>query len=247
MSVRWVARHDDLGDPDLVVIPGTRSTIDDLSWLRATGLAAALDALRTASSPPPVILGICGGFQMMGEHIDDPDAVESSATSASGSGLVAGAHHVRRGQAHPPHRRHGVRHRGPEPRRLRDPPRPAPTRALYTPWFDGDAASQADDDVISAVARPETSAAPRCTASSKTTRSARGSWPTWLPAGDRPWEPSGLDYAAARQAQIDRVADACEEHLDLERIWRIVETGRAQPSRRARMNSTALPCISRAW
>jgi adenosylcobyric acid synthase len=229
VSVRWVARHDDLGDPDLVVIPGTRSTIDDLSWLRATGLAAALDALRTASSPPPVILGICGGFQMMGEHIDDPDAVESSQRSASGLGWLPvrttfAADKLTRLTAATASGTEVLSLDGYEIRHGRL--RPGP---LYTPWFDGDAASQADDDVISAV---DPSGDVRgTTLHGVFENDAFRSWFLADVAARRgqAWEPSGLDYAAAREAQIDRVADACEEHLDLERIWRIVETGALSP------------------
>ena len=228
VSVRWVARHDALGDPDLVIIPGTRSTIDDLSWLRATGLAAALDALRTSSSPPPVILGICGGFQMMGEHIDDPDAVESSQPSAVRVGLAARAHHVRGGEAH----------------RAAPPPRcPAPRSCPSTATRSVTAGSDP---------RPSTPRGSAVLRASRTTSSAQcdpsesvcattlhglfenDAFRSWFLADvaarrGRAWEPSGLDYTAAREEQIDRVADACEEHLDLERVWRIVEAGALSP------------------
>jgi adenosylcobyric acid synthase len=228
VSVRWVARHDALGDPDLVIVPGSRSTVDDLSWLRATGLAAALDALRTSAAPPPVILGICGGFQMMGERIDDPDAVESAQPSASGLGWLPvrttfAAEKLTRltaasvsGAASLSLDGYEIRHG-----RIRAGPR-------YTPWFDTGGASQADD-VISAV-DPSGDVRGTTLHGLFENNAFRSSFLADVAARrGRVWEPSGLDYAAAREEQIDRVADACEEHLDLERIWRIVEAGALSP------------------
>lgn len=227
VSVRWVGGHDGLGDPDLVILPGTRSTIDDLSWLRATGLAGALDALRRSSSPP-VILGICGGFQMLGSRIDDPDGVESSELTATGLGWLPvrtafGAHKLTRltrallppsatGAAALPFEGYEIRHG-----RLR------PGEG-YSSWFDG-AAVGGDDDVISAV---DPSGGVRGTTLHGLFED--NAFRSWFLADvaarrGRAWEPSGLDYAAAREEQIDRVADACEAYLDLGRIWRIVEGG----------------------
>ena len=71
---------------DLCVLPGTRATLSDLGWLRETGLADAV--VRRAREARPV-LGVCGGFQMLAEQIDDPDAVESpTATTVQGLGLL---------------------------------------------------------------------------------------------------------------------------------------------------------------
>ncbi|HET7523980.1 MAG TPA: hypothetical protein VFJ79_07545, partial [Acidimicrobiales bacterium] len=59
-----------LGVPDLIILPGTKTTVADLEWLRHTGLGEGI--LRLASSSPTTtILGVCGGYQMMGEKIDD--------------------------------------------------------------------------------------------------------------------------------------------------------------------------------
>jgi adenosylcobyric acid synthase len=66
VAVRLVAHPGQLGHPDLVVIPGTKATVADLEWLRERGLAAAM------ARSDAVILGICGGFQMMGRTITDP-------------------------------------------------------------------------------------------------------------------------------------------------------------------------------
>jgi adenosylcobyric acid synthase len=78
--VRFVSDPAELDDADLVVLPGSRATVDDLTWLRERGLAAAL---RGRSGP---VLGICGGFQMLGREI--VDEVESGAGRVEGLGLL---------------------------------------------------------------------------------------------------------------------------------------------------------------
>ncbi|MER6311793.1 cobyric acid synthase [Streptomyces sp. NPDC001657] len=81
--VRFVDRPEELADADLVVLPGTRGTVRALAWLRERGLADAV-ARRAAEGRP--VLGICGGYQMLGEHIDDE--VESKAGAVEGLGLL---------------------------------------------------------------------------------------------------------------------------------------------------------------
>ncbi|MFJ2910407.1 cobyric acid synthase [Streptomyces sp. NPDC087228] len=81
--VRFVDRAEELADADLVIVPGTRGTVKALSWLRERGLADAL--VRRAAEDRPV-LGICGGFQILGEHIEDE--VESGAGHVDGLGLL---------------------------------------------------------------------------------------------------------------------------------------------------------------
>jgi adenosylcobyric acid synthase len=81
--VRLVDRPDELADADLVIVPGTRGTVRALEWLRRRGLADALT--RRAAEGRPV-LGICGGFQLLGEHIEDE--IESRAGSVDGLGLL---------------------------------------------------------------------------------------------------------------------------------------------------------------
>jgi len=75
VDVRFVDSADAVAGADLVVVPGTRATLADLEWLCARGLDVALR--RRAAERRPV-LGVCGGFQMLGEWVDDPAAVESS-------------------------------------------------------------------------------------------------------------------------------------------------------------------------
>jgi adenosylcobyric acid synthase len=79
--VRWVREPADLADTDVIVLPGTKSTVADLAWLRERGLDQAI-AAHAASGRP--VLGICGGFQMLCRSIDDPVESESGRTEAMG-------------------------------------------------------------------------------------------------------------------------------------------------------------------
>lgn len=74
VGVRFVSKASGLGSPDMIIIPGTKNTMGDLLWLRQCGLEAAI--LKEASKGKTVF-GICGGFQMLGEKIMDPYAVEA--------------------------------------------------------------------------------------------------------------------------------------------------------------------------
>jgi adenosylcobyric acid synthase len=83
VRVRLTIEPAELDDADLVVLPGTKSTVDDLRWLRHSGLAEAVRRHAAAGKP---LLGICGGFQMLAETIQDD--VESRAGTVAGLGLV---------------------------------------------------------------------------------------------------------------------------------------------------------------
>jgi adenosylcobyric acid synthase len=85
VRLRYVERTDDLGRPDLVIIPGTKTTVADLDWLRASGLAGRLAELSLARVP---LLGICGGYQMLGQWIHDPHGSESDRQTVKGLGLL---------------------------------------------------------------------------------------------------------------------------------------------------------------
>ena len=80
VSVRFVCSAAALGRPDLIVLPGSKSTVDDLGWLRATGLADAVVASEAS------VLGICAGWQMLGRRI--VDHVESGRGEVDGLGLL---------------------------------------------------------------------------------------------------------------------------------------------------------------
>ncbi|HEY4130966.1 MAG TPA: cobyric acid synthase [Gemmatimonadaceae bacterium] len=84
VTVRFVGSSDELGHPDLIIIPGTKSTIADLAWLRERGLASAIAARRANNTP---VLGICGGYQMLGVEIIDEQGVEAEG-NVPGLGLL---------------------------------------------------------------------------------------------------------------------------------------------------------------
>ncbi|WP_030439711.1 cobyric acid synthase [Actinoplanes subtropicus] len=83
VRVQLTVEPGDLADADLVVLPGSKSTVGDLEWLRASGLADAVHRHAAAGKP---VLGICGGFQMLAETIDDE--VESGRGRVAGLGLL---------------------------------------------------------------------------------------------------------------------------------------------------------------
>lgn len=85
LDVVFVSDPRALADADLVVLPGTRATIADLAWLRARGLDRAVAAHVSAGKP---LLGICGGFQMLGRVIRDPDGIEGSVPEVRGLDLL---------------------------------------------------------------------------------------------------------------------------------------------------------------
>ena len=86
LDVVFAARPRDLTDADLIVLPGTRATIADLTWLRAQGLDAAIVAHAHHGRP---VLGICGGFQMLGHTIADPHGIEGHpGAEVDGLGLL---------------------------------------------------------------------------------------------------------------------------------------------------------------
>lgn len=84
VGVRYVKKYDELGTPDMIMIPGTKSTIADMKWLRESGMELAVG--RCAAKGVPVF-GICGGFQMLGESISDPLCCEGGG-SIKGMGLL---------------------------------------------------------------------------------------------------------------------------------------------------------------
>ncbi len=73
VSVRYVAAPSELHRPDLIILPGSKNTMEDLQWMRRNGLESAVK--RMAETTP--VFGICGGYQMLGDRITDPDRVEA--------------------------------------------------------------------------------------------------------------------------------------------------------------------------
>lgn len=72
VTVRYVASEEELHHPDLIILPGSKNTMGDLKWMRQNGMEAAVKK-RVGEIP---LFGICGGYQMLGEMVEDPDGVE---------------------------------------------------------------------------------------------------------------------------------------------------------------------------
>ena len=86
IGLRYVSDVQTLGAPDLLFLPGTKNTMGDLAWLKQSGFSAAIAAYAKAGG---LVFGICGGYQMLGLSLDDPDGVEGEGPAhADGLGLL---------------------------------------------------------------------------------------------------------------------------------------------------------------
>ena len=85
VSINYVTSADELGDEDMIVIPGSKNTIDDLKDLKDKGIA--VEIIKASRKGIPII-GICGGFQMLGEKVKDPYEIESDIKEIPGLGIL---------------------------------------------------------------------------------------------------------------------------------------------------------------
>jgi len=83
--LHYIDKPEQLDGLQLLIIPGTKSTLADLQFLEETGLASAIRSYHAAGGR---VIGICGGFQMLGKRLTDPDGVESERAEANGLGLL---------------------------------------------------------------------------------------------------------------------------------------------------------------
>ena len=84
VSLRYVKHLSELGNPDVIMLPGTKNTMEDLQWLRESGMEALI---LKAAAKGTFVFGICGGYQMLGEALSDPYGVEAGG-SMRGMGLL---------------------------------------------------------------------------------------------------------------------------------------------------------------
>ena len=85
VNVRFVAYPEEVGSPDALIIPGSKSTVADLQWLHRTGWT---DVIHRHVRRGGVVVGICGGYQMLGKEIRDPEHVEAAEERVPGLGLL---------------------------------------------------------------------------------------------------------------------------------------------------------------
>ncbi|MGW2824838.1 cobyric acid synthase [Streptomyces sp. NPDC001443] len=212
--VRFVDRPEELADADLVVIPGTRGTVKALEWLRQRGLADAV-ARRAAEGRP--VLGVCGGFQLLGEHIEDE--VESRAGHVDGLGLLPVRVRFARektltrpvGQAlGEPVEGYEIHHgvadvTGGEPFFSDGGGHPLDGCRVGAVWGTHWHGSLESDGFRRAFLREVAAAAGR----------------RFVPAPD-------TSFAALREEQLDLLGDLIEQHADTDALWRLIESGAPQ-------------------
>jgi len=87
VRIRIVSDVHEIGTPDAIIIPGSKSTVPDMKALKGTGMAAVIRELSNGGHKTKIV-GICGGFQMLGEIVDDPFGLESETTRMEGFGLL---------------------------------------------------------------------------------------------------------------------------------------------------------------
>ncbi|MEU1082726.1 cobyric acid synthase [Streptomyces sp. NPDC005908] len=209
--VRFVDRPDELADADLVVVPGTRGTVRALRWLRERGLADAL--VRRAAEGRP-LLGICGGFQLLGEHIEDD--VESRAGQVDGLGVLPVRVRFARGKtlARPVGEALGERVEGYEIHH-------GVAEVLGGDPFVSDGQGQSLDGCRVGAAwgthwhgALESDGFRRAFLRVVAEHAGR----RFVPAPD-------TSFAALREEQLDRLGDLIEQHADTDALWRLIESG----------------------
>ncbi|HEY2794582.1 MAG TPA: cobyric acid synthase [Micromonosporaceae bacterium] len=214
VAVRLTTSPAELADADLIVLPGSKSTVDDLAWLRSTGLAdATLAAHRAGRS----VLGICGGYQMLGRTIED--TVESGRGRVDGLGLlpieVTFAAEKRLGHA-VGSAYGGVDVSGYEIHHGYV----SATGSAYRPWIrlpDGGGEGALEPGVFGTHwhGALESDAFRRAFLADVAAQSGRDNF---VPAPD-------TTFADRRERMLDLLGDLVEEHLETDAIWRLIESG----------------------
>ena len=225
VGVRLVTSPAQLGAPDLVVVPGSKATVADLDWLRSTGLA---DALASTSA---LVLGICGGYQMLGRSIVDDVESGSGPMAVPGLGLLdvttefaptkttlrrTGLAMGQRVDGYEIH--HGVVVRGP----------------AAAGWVHLDATGAGSAGGAGAPAEDE--GAVDLDEARVLGTTVHGIFErddfraTFLcevgRRAGKAFVPAGVSFAAARGAQMDRLADLVETHLDVDAVLALIESAR---------------------
>ncbi len=203
VEVAWVGEGQSLPPADLIILPGSKSVQADLQWLKRQGWDEAINRhLRYGGK----LMGICGGFQMLGMRIHDPDGVEGEPGSCDGLGLLQMETHLR------PHKQLKL-----VTGRLSFDSAPISGYEIHMGISEGpalenhlvdlgehkDGAISLDNQVAGTYLHGLFEQTTACDAILRWT------------GMDEPYTP---DYHALREREIERLADAAEAHLDIERI-----------------------------
>ncbi|HJR90620.1 MAG TPA: cobyric acid synthase [Aeromicrobium sp.] len=198
VEVSWISDPGAVAGVDLVVLPGTRATIADLSWLRFRGLDRAIVAHASAGRP---VLGICGGFQMLGRRIHDPAGVEGpsmvdvyglallDATTTFAEDKVLRAHDDGAYEIH--HGRVDVGHADDMGGWISS---GAVMGTMRHGALESDETRAALLDLVAA-------------------------------AVGQTWQPSTISFASAREERLNLLGDLAEEHLDVDALLELARTG----------------------
>jgi adenosylcobyric acid synthase len=84
VSVNYIERPGEIDRPDVIILPGSKNTIEDLLFVRESGLEKKIVELHRQGT---VLIGICGGYQMLGDCIEDPDSIEGDNKTINGLGI----------------------------------------------------------------------------------------------------------------------------------------------------------------
>ena len=211
VGVRFVTGPGDFGSPDLVILPGTKATVADLAWLRSTGLERAVLSVREQGAQ---LVGICGGYQMLGQRI--VDAVESRAGEVAGLGVLDAVTTF-------------VPEKTTRRRRGRALGRPVDGYEIHHGQVDaphGGWVTLEDEHGRSV----EGATAPGVYGTSlhglfEQDEFRAGFLATVAAARGKRFVAAGVRFAEARAKQYDRVADALEEHLDMATLEQLIAKG----------------------
>lgn len=205
VDVVFAGKPQDLGGADVIVLPGTRATVSDLAWLRSRGLDRAV--LEHASAGLPV-MGICGGFQMLGRSVSDPDGVEGAAgASVDGLGLLDVT----------------TTFRADKVLRL---PRGTALGADVTGYeIHHGRITQGKDEEFLGGARHANVFGTMWHGSLESDAFRKAFLTEAARLGGRAYEPSDVSFAARREQRLDLLGDLVERHLDVDALLTIATHG----------------------